>query len=39
MRSVYIFWVLGLLFAVLLTFDPLRWRSARHRKDSDVPSA
>lgn len=38
MRTVVIFWVIGLLFAVLLTFDPLRWRSGRHRKESDVPS-
>nr|WP_245354842.1 MraY family glycosyltransferase [Brachybacterium sacelli] len=37
-RSVLIFWVCGLLFALLLTFDPLRWRPRRHRKDSDVPS-
>src|SRR5699024_8046904 len=39
MRSVYLFWVLGLMFAVLLTFDPLRWRPGRHRKDSDAHSA
>ncbi|MGP9539422.1 MraY family glycosyltransferase [Brachybacterium sp. AOP43-C2-M15] len=38
-RTVVIFWVIGLLFAALLTFDPLRWRTSRHRKDSDVPSA
>ncbi|APX32287.1 undecaprenyl-phosphate alpha-N-acetylglucosaminyl 1-phosphate transferase [Brachybacterium sp. P6-10-X1] len=37
-RAVVIFWVCGLLFALLLTFDPLRWRPGRHRKDSDVPS-
>src|SRR5699024_1772609 len=39
MRSVYLFWVLGLMFAVLLTFAPLRWRPGRHRKDSDAHSA
>ena len=39
MRTVGIFWVLGLVFAMLLTFDPLRWRPGRHRKDSDVPTA
>jgi len=38
-RTVVLFWVIGLLFAVLVTFDPLRWRTGRHRKDSDVPSA
>ena len=37
-RTVVIFWVCGLLLAVLMTFDPLRWRSARHRKDPDVLS-
>src|SRR5699024_3594491 len=37
-RAVVIFWVCGLLFALLLTFDPLRWRPGRHRKDFDVPS-
>ncbi|MFC7376704.1 glycosyltransferase family 4 protein [Brachybacterium sp. GCM10030267] len=35
-RAVMIFWACGLLFAVLLTFDPLRWRPGRHRKESDV---
>lgn len=39
MRTVFIFWVIGLLFALLITFDPLRWRTSRHRKDSDVHSA
>lgn len=34
-----IFWVIGMLLAVLLTFDPLRWRPGRHRKDSDARSA
>ncbi|WP_114855336.1 glycosyltransferase family 4 protein [Brachybacterium sp. YJGR34] len=31
--AVLIFWACGLLFALVLTFDPLRWRSGRHRKD------
>jgi UDP-GlcNAc:undecaprenyl-phosphate GlcNAc-1-phosphate transferase len=39
LRTVLIFWVLGMLFAVLLTFDPLRWRTGRHRKDHDARSA
>src|SRR5699024_2597334 len=39
MRTVGIFWVRGLVFAMLLTFDPLRRRPGRHRKDSDVPTA
>jgi len=39
MRAVLLFWVIGLLIALLLTFDPLRWRTGRHRKESDVPSA
>ena len=34
-----IFWAIGMLLAVLLTFDPLRWRPGRHRKDSDARSA
>ena len=38
MRSVVLFWVVGLLVAILLTFDPLRWRSGRPRKESDVLS-
>ncbi|HEX7352440.1 MraY family glycosyltransferase [Brachybacterium sp.] len=38
-RTVVLFWVIGLLFALLVTFDPLRWRTGRHRKESDVPSA
>ena len=38
MRAVVIFWVCGLLFALLMTFDPLRWRPGRHRKETDVPS-
>ncbi|NMA78873.1 MAG: undecaprenyl/decaprenyl-phosphate alpha-N-acetylglucosaminyl 1-phosphate transferase [Actinomycetales bacterium] len=39
MRAVLLFWVVGLLIALLLTFDPLRWRTGRNRKESDVPSA
>ena len=39
MRAVLLFWVVGLLIALLITFDPLRWRTGRHRKESDVPSA
>ena len=37
LRAVLVFWAIGLLFALLLTFDPLRWRAGRHRKDFDVP--
>lgn len=37
-QAVLIFWACGLLFALLLTFDPLRWRPGRRRKESDVPS-
>ncbi|WP_422114905.1 MraY family glycosyltransferase [Brachybacterium sp. UNK5269] len=36
LRAVVIFWACGLLLALLLTFDPLRWRPGRHRKDSHV---
>lgn len=32
-RGVVLFWTGGVLLALLLTFDPLRWRHARHRKD------
>ncbi|HJB11125.1 MAG TPA: undecaprenyl/decaprenyl-phosphate alpha-N-acetylglucosaminyl 1-phosphate transferase [Candidatus Brachybacterium merdavium] len=32
------FWAAGLLFALLITFDPVRWRNGRHRKDSDARS-
>ncbi|WP_122941295.1 glycosyltransferase family 4 protein [Brachybacterium sp. EE-P12] len=39
LRTVLLFWVIGMLFAVLLTFDPLRWRPGRHRKDHDARSA
>lgn len=38
-QAVVIFWVCGLLLALLLTFDPLRWRPGRRRKESDVPSS
>ena len=38
-RTVLLFWVIGMVFAVLLTFDPLRWRPGRHRKDHDARSA
>jgi UDP-GlcNAc:undecaprenyl-phosphate GlcNAc-1-phosphate transferase len=38
-RTVLLFWVIGMAFAVLLTFDPLRWRPGRHRKDHDARSA
>lgn len=37
-QAVVIFWVCGLLFALLMTFDPLRWRPGRRRKDPDVSS-
>ena len=36
LRTVYACWALGLMIAVLLTFDPLRWRPRRPRKDSDA---
>ena len=38
MRAVAVAWVLGLLFAVLITLDPLRWRTGRRRKETDAPS-
>ncbi len=38
-RPVVIFWAAGLLIALLITFDPLRWRSGRHRKETNVHQA
>lgn len=35
-RPVIIFWTAGLVIALLITFDPLRWRSGRHRKETHV---
>src|SRR5699024_12809897 len=38
-RPVVIFWAAGLLIALLITFVPLRWRSGRHRTDTDFNQA
>ncbi|MBE9403083.1 undecaprenyl/decaprenyl-phosphate alpha-N-acetylglucosaminyl 1-phosphate transferase [Brachybacterium sp. p3-SID1565] len=35
-QSVLLFWAVGVLIAVVLTFDPLDWRRARRRKENDV---
>lgn len=35
-RSVIIFWIVGVLIALVLTFDPLDLRRARRRKEHDV---
>lgn len=35
-RSVIIFWIVGVLIALVLTFDPLDLRRVRRRKEHDV---
>lgn len=35
-RQVIVFWACGLAIALIITFDPLRWRSGRRRKETDV---